>query len=42
MIEVKRYKIRYWSVWMSNELVAVTLYRKGAENVARLLRGGVE
>ena len=36
-IEVKRYKTRYWAVWKSDELIAVTLYKKGAEKVAWLL-----
>ena len=37
-IRVERYKRRYWAVWNGSRLVAVMLYRKGAENVARLLR----
>ena len=28
------YATRYWSVWVNGELLAVTLYRKGAQAVA--------
>jgi hypothetical protein len=31
------YATRYWSVWVDGELLAVTLYRKGAEAVARAI-----
>ena len=31
------YATRYWSVWVNGELLAVTLYRKGALAVARAL-----
>ena len=31
------YATRYWSVWVNGELLAVTLYRKGAEAVARAI-----
>ena len=42
-IEVQRYRkpdgyaTRYWSVMVNGELLAVTLYRKGAEAVARAI-----
>jgi hypothetical protein len=31
------YATRYWSVWVDGELLAVTLYRKGAVAVARAI-----
>ena len=31
------YASRYWAVWVDGELLAVTLYRKGAEAVARAI-----
>ena len=38
MIRVERYnRTRFWAVWRRGELVAVVVYRKGAENIARLL-----
>ena len=37
MITITRYGSRNWAVYMNNELVAVTLYRKGARRVAELL-----
>ncbi len=42
-VEVERYRkpdgfaTRYWSVVVDGELLAVTLYRKGAEAVARAI-----
>ena len=42
-IEVEKYRktngytTRYWSVSVNGELLAVTLYRKGAEAVARAI-----
>jgi hypothetical protein len=42
-VEVKKYRkpdgyaTRYWSVIVDGELLAVTLYRKGAEAVARAI-----
>jgi hypothetical protein len=42
-VEVTRYRkpggyqTRYWSVLVDGELLAVTLYRKGAEAVARAI-----
>ena len=37
-VTVTKYASRYWAVWLSGELVAVTLYRKGAFRVAELLQ----
>ena len=38
-IHVSRYRTtRYWAVWRGAELVAVTVYRKGAKSVAAELR----
>ena len=39
MIRIGRYnRGRYWGVWRGEELIAVTVYRKGAESVAVLAR----
>jgi len=35
MIRIGRYN-RYWAVWRGVELIAVTVYRKGAVAVAEL------
>lgn len=32
-VSVTRYGTRYWAVWLNGELLAVTLYRKGARAV---------
>lgn len=38
-IHISRYRhSRFWAVWRGAELVAVTVYRKGAESVAAELR----
>ena len=43
-VEVRRYRkddgfpTRHWAVYVDGELLAVTLYRKGAEAVADRLR----
>jgi hypothetical protein len=38
-IHVSHYRrTRYWAVWRGAELVAVTVYRKGAEAVAAELK----
>jgi hypothetical protein len=43
MIEVKRYckpdgyPTRYWAVYINCELLAVVVYRKGADAIAELL-----
>jgi len=37
-IEVTRYRHgRFWAVWLDHELLAVTVYRKGAEAIRREL-----
>ena len=44
-VEVTRYRkpdgfaTRYWAVIVDGDLLAVTVYRKGAEAVARALQG---
>lgn len=38
-IHVSRYRqTRYWAVWRGAELIAVTVYRKGAQAVAAELK----
>jgi hypothetical protein len=43
MIEVKKYRkpdgyaTRYWAVYVDGELLAVVLYRKGAQAIADLI-----
>ena len=38
-MKVSRYKKRFWAVYApGEELICVCLYKKGAENVARLLQ----
>ncbi len=34
---VQHYRYRFWAVYCGHELVAVTVYRKGAAEVARRL-----
>jgi hypothetical protein len=36
-VEVTRYGGRFWAVWREGNLVAVTVYRKGARAVADLI-----
>jgi len=37
-IKVTRYRHgRFWAVWLDHELLAVTVYRKGAEAIVREL-----
>ncbi len=42
-VEVEKYRkpdgyaTRYWSVWVNGELLAVTVYRKGAQAVANAI-----
>jgi hypothetical protein len=37
-MDIRRYKRRYWAVYSpSEELVCVCVYKKGAQNVVRLL-----
>lgn len=38
MIRFGRYKERYWAVWINDELLAVVVYRKGAERIAEVLK----
>jgi hypothetical protein len=35
---VIRYGTKFWAVYLEGELVAVTVYRKGAERVAAVIR----
>ncbi len=37
MYHVQHYRYRFWAVYCGHELVAVTVYRKGAAEVARRL-----
>lgn len=32
-VSITRYGSRYWAVWLNGELLAVTLYRKGARAI---------
>ena len=36
-IEITRYGSRNWAVWLDGELLAVTVYKKGATAVANAL-----
>lgn len=36
-IEITRYGSRNWAVWLDGELLAVTVYKKGATAVAQAL-----
>ena len=38
LVAVTKYASRHWAVWLSGELVAVMLYKKGALRVAELLK----
>jgi hypothetical protein len=38
-IEITRYGTRNWAVWLDGELLAVTVYKKGARAIARVLAG---
>ena len=46
MIEIKKYRkpdgyaTRYWAVYVDGELLAVVLYRKGAQAVADMIQRG--
>ena len=33
-LSITKYGSRYWAVWFDGELLAVTLYKKGARSVA--------
>jgi len=37
MLEIQRYN-RYWAVYDNRDLVCVTVYRKGAEEVVKRLK----
>jgi len=37
MYTIRKYKWRFWAVYRGHRLVCVTVYRKGAEEVARRL-----
>ena len=37
MYTIRKYRWRFWAVYCNGELVCVTVYRKGAEEVARRL-----
>lgn len=37
-IRIERYfRTRFWAVWRGEELIAVTVYKKGARSVAAIL-----
>lgn len=37
-VRVERYpKSRFWAVWRDEELIAVTVYKKGARSVAAIV-----
>ena len=36
-VEITRYGNRNWAVWLDGELLAVTVYKKGATAVAQVL-----
>jgi len=39
MIEIRKYRqTRFWAVYVHGELLAVVVYRKGAEAIAGMLR----
>ena len=39
MIEIRKYRrTRHWAVYVDGELLAVTVYRKGAEAIADMIR----
>ena len=33
-LTITKYGTRYWAVWIDGQLLAVTLYKKGARSVA--------
>jgi hypothetical protein len=33
-LTITKYGTRYWAVWLDGDLLAVTLYKKGARSVA--------
>lgn len=38
MISVSRYGVRYWTVYLNDELLAVTVYKKGALAIQEAFR----
>ena len=36
-LSITRYGSRYWAVWLGNDLLAVTVYKKGAQTVAQTI-----
>ena len=39
MIEIRKYRhTRFWAVYVNDELLAVVVYRKGAQAIADMLR----
>lgn len=38
LIEVRRYGTKHWAVYEGGELLAVTVYKKGAEAIVERLR----
>ncbi|MEZ5275521.1 MAG: hypothetical protein R3F07_03970 [Opitutaceae bacterium] len=40
-IEIRRYKrTRFWAVYVSNELLAVVVYKRGAESIVKAISVG--
>lgn len=39
MYRIERYGRRHWAVYRKNELICVTVYKKGARRVRELLQG---
>jgi hypothetical protein len=38
-VRIERYRgSRYWGVWLGEKLLAVTVYKRGAQSVAELAR----
>jgi hypothetical protein len=40
-VTMAKYGRRYWAVWDGEDLVAVTVYKKGAKEVRRRLMRGI-
>ena len=36
-LTITRYGSRYWAVWLNGQLLAVTLYKKGAQSVTAVI-----
>jgi len=40
-IEIRRYKMtRFWAVYISNELLAVVVYKRGAQSIVNAISAG--